>query len=97
MIELIKQNVIYPLAGRLGTAIAGGLVTYGVSDQHANWVALGVAGLLGVAVDLAGSWVRRRFVIDNTFREVIDGLFPDADTAVVPHEKRDFTGVGGGQ
>lgn len=109
MFEVIKQNVVYPLAGRLGTAAAATLIGMGASDQHANWVALGVAGLIGVGCDLASSWLRRRFVIDRTFSEVIDGLFPsdnkltDIAKAVRASEvatflkERDYRGVGGGQ
>lgn len=111
MFEVIKQNVVYPLAGRLGTAAAAALIGMGASDQHANWVALGVAGGVGVAIDLLSSWLRRRFVVNTTFTQVIDGLFPEPDDSTLTPvgkaaralevkqflKEYDYRGVGGGQ
>lgn len=71
MLELFKQNVLYPLVGRVGTSASTALVTMGVTQQHADWVQLGMIGVAGVAFDLVSSWVRRRSIIDQTFNEVL--------------------------
>lgn len=75
MIETIKLNVLYPLVGRLGTAMAVWLVGNGVHQTHADWVATGVLGIAGIAFDLGTSWVRRRWLIDKTFAETVNGVF----------------------
>lgn len=78
MLELFKQNVLYPAAGRMGTALATWVVTMGATQQHADWLFLGTMGAIGVAFDLGSSWVRRRVVIDKVFNETLEwvGLRP---------------------
>lgn len=46
------RNVVEPLIGRVGTAIGGVLVGYGVADPHANMIGLGIAAGVFVVVDL---------------------------------------------
>lgn len=74
MLNLILTNVIYPLAGRLGTSTTAVLVTQGVSQQHADWLALGLMGLAGVAWDLGAAWLRKRSIVDKTFRQTVEGM-----------------------
>lgn len=67
MLQVIRNNVLYPLAGRLGTATSTFLVSYGVATDHADWVRLGVMGLAGVAFDLGVSFLYRRKFITDAF------------------------------
>lgn len=60
MLNSLKKNLIWPLAGRLGSILGGALIPYGVHAESAETVAIGVIGVLLVAVDLVGSYVSRR-------------------------------------
>lgn len=67
MLQVIQNNILYPLAGRVGTAAAAYLVTLGVAADHADWVRLGVIGVAGVGFDLAVSFLYRKKAITDAF------------------------------
>lgn len=56
---VVYNEILAPIVGRVGTFVAGSLVTYGVAVDHANAIGLGVAALVTVGVDL----VVRRWAI----------------------------------
>lgn len=62
MIEMIKANVLLPATTRMGSLAAGGLVTLGMTQPHADAVGLGLAALLGFGVDLVLAWYRKRTI-----------------------------------
>lgn len=62
LFEAIKANVLVPATTRIGSLTAGGLVTLGMTQPHADAVALGTAALLGFGVDLMLAWFRKRAI-----------------------------------
>lgn len=77
MWEIIKTNVLLPGAGRLGSLSTGALIGIGANSTHADWVGTGIAGAILIGTDLLLSWLRKRSIVDRTFKQVIEGLFPD--------------------
>lgn len=75
MLKQARDNVLIPILGRLGSFATGGLVAWGVQQQHADWIALGITGLGLAGVDLLTSWVRRRWIVDTTLRQTLDAIF----------------------
>lgn len=59
-LRVIKENVIYPLVGRIGTAVAASLIPYGIHATQAEQIGVGVAAAALVAFDLATSYVLRQ-------------------------------------
>lgn len=72
MINTIKDVVIYPLLGRIGTAAATALVAFGAQQQHADWVALGILGGCSIAFDLLISYARRRWIGNKALAEFFE-------------------------
>lgn len=60
MFQLIKDNLLLPLLGRGGTAIATVLVGYGVHADLAGQLAVGFTAAGLVAFDLAVSYFNRK-------------------------------------
>lgn len=56
--DKVVTELINPVIGRIGTFVAGALVSYGVAVEHANAIGLGVVACVFVGVDL----VMRRLV-----------------------------------
>lgn len=54
------KQVVEFLATRGASAVASSLITYGVSSQHADAIAAGVAALVIVGVDAAIKWYNNR-------------------------------------
>lgn len=50
--KFILEELVKPLAGRLGSLAAGGLVGMGVNATHADQVAIGIAAAVLIAIDL---------------------------------------------
>lgn len=62
MLDLLKSNVLAPLATRLGTLATGGLLGIGANATHADWVGTGIAGGFLIAMDLGLAWLRKRSI-----------------------------------
>ncbi|QCS37284.1 hypothetical protein [Tortoise microvirus 79] len=60
MIEIIKNNLIYPTLTRLGTLGAGLLVSLGMHEATADQVVVGAIALALFAVDLTASHFNRK-------------------------------------
>lgn len=60
MWDVVKINVVQPLLGKVGTAVATVLVGYGVNADYAHQVAAGVLALGLIANDLVVDWVVRK-------------------------------------
>lgn len=73
MLELLKTNLVKPLAGRLGTAAAAWLLTLGVSGPLAQQIAVGVTAVALLTADLVLSWIGRREVVNKT----LSVIYPD--------------------
>lgn len=76
MIEVLKMNVLYPALGRLGTGLTLFLIGQGVTQQHADWVAIGLTGVGGAVFDFSASWIRQRLIVNRTLATTLKGLFP---------------------
>lgn len=84
MIDLIKSNFIAPTLTRVGTFAAGWLVAIGMTDGHANAVALGGVALATYAVDLVTAWARKRYIIDKTYSATVEGILTGAGLRTSP-------------
>lgn len=73
-LDTIKTNLLYPVLGRAGTVVSTTVIGWGVSDQHANWIALGLMGLGGLGWDLSVSWARKRLIVNKTLEQALKGL-----------------------
>lgn len=71
MWDSIKINILYPAVGRLGTVLTTTVVGWGVSAQHADWLAIGLLGLGGAAFDLGVGFLRKRLVIKTVMQEAL--------------------------
>lgn len=60
MWEVVKKNVVRPLAERLGTMLGVALLPYGVHASSAEMVTIGIIGVGLVACDLVADWLKRR-------------------------------------
>ena len=60
MLNTIKQNVLIPLLGRLGTAAGTMLAGYGVHADTAQQMPIVVTAIGLVAYDLVFDWLQRR-------------------------------------
>lgn len=63
MWDAIKQNILLPGSTRIGTFIAGVLVTNGVASEHASVIGLAVPVTIFVGIDLMLAWYRKRAII----------------------------------
>lgn len=58
--KTVLNEILGPLALRLGSITAGVLGGYGVTHDHANMVGVGVTGVLLVAAELAiRNWIKK--------------------------------------
>lgn len=60
MFQTIKENVLFPLLGRTGTAVATILVGYGVNGTYAEQVGIAVTAIGLITFDLTISWMQRK-------------------------------------
>lgn len=56
----IRDNLLLPVARRLGTVTAAFLIGYGIHEPYANEIAVGIAALGAVIGDLVVDWLDRR-------------------------------------
>lgn len=59
MLEVIKNNVIRPLAERLGTMAGVALAPFGVHATTAEMFTIGLISVGFIALDLSADWMRR--------------------------------------
>lgn len=59
MKKFILKELLKPTLRRLGSMIAGALVTYGVAEDAAVAIQTGAVAALAVAIDLAMSYMER--------------------------------------
>lgn len=69
MLRMLRDNVVMPMLGRIGTAVSVGLVGYGLGVEHVQVVETAIALLLGVGFDLVTSSIGR--VLHE--RKILDG------------------------
>ena len=55
----IKNNILMPLLGRLGTFVTGWLIAAGAPSELAQQVAIGVTAVGLILFDLLVSWMNR--------------------------------------
>lgn len=79
MLNFIKNNVLMPVATRLGMFTTGALVGVGANAAHADWVGTGVAGLFLIGMDLGLAELRKRAIVNKTFKQVMGILWPHDD------------------
>lgn len=60
MLKNVRDNVIVPLASRIGTAAATLLVGYGLQSDHAHSIGIIVTSVGLVMADLFADWLQRR-------------------------------------
>lgn len=65
MLQSIKQNVLLPLATRLGSILAGILAPFGVHAEGAQMLAIGLIGVLLIGVDLVAAWLRKNKIVND--------------------------------
>lgn len=59
MLSSIKTHVLFPLMGRVGTAVATMLVPHGVNATYAEQIGIGVTALGLVMFDLTVGYLNR--------------------------------------
>lgn len=70
MYKSILENVVRPLATRIGTAVAAGLGGYALAEPSlAHDVGGGVAAALLIGFDLVAAYIARRKLVEKTKRE----------------------------
>lgn len=69
LVEKTAENILLPIATRLGSAASGLLVGLGVSETHATnaggLVQTGIIVVAFVAIDLVASYMRRKQVANK--------------------------------
>ncbi len=60
MKKFILKELLKPTLRRLGSMIAGGLITLGVAEQSALAIETGVIAAIAVCCDLLLSWLDRK-------------------------------------
>lgn len=70
----IKNNILMPLLGRVGTFVTAWLVATGAPEELAQQVAIGVTAVGLIIFDLLVSWMNRKDVerkaVNTLFRRV---------------------------
>lgn len=74
MLNKLIHNLVLPLIGRGGTALATVLVGYGVQADLAGQIGAGVGALALIGVDLFSDWVGRRNVADKAFVQAVNTM-----------------------
>lgn len=62
---VLREHVLMPLAGRVGTMIATGLVLWGVQAELASQVAVGVTAVILVIADLGIGYLNRKAYVQR--------------------------------
>lgn len=57
----IRDNIVVPVMGRMGTAVAAYIATLGVGGEDAHKVGVGVAVFGCILYDLIVDWMARKF------------------------------------
>lgn len=68
----IKNNVLMPLLGRLGTALTVWMVAKGAPEELATQVATGVTALGLILFDLLVSWMNRKTAARKAVNRLIE-------------------------
>lgn len=61
MIKTVRDNLLAPLLGRIGTVAATWLVANDVSNTNAEHIVLGIVATGLVCFDLVSSWAARKW------------------------------------
>lgn len=69
MLKMVRDNIVLPMLGRVGTAASLALVGYGMGVEHVDVVSTAFTVMGGVGFDLVTSWVSR--VVRE--RKILDG------------------------
>jgi len=64
----IKNNILMPLLGRVGTFVVALLVANGAPEELAQQVAVGVAAVGLIMFDLLISWMNRKSAVRKALR-----------------------------
>lgn len=84
MLKTVRDNVLLPLLGRLGTAAATLLVPLGVHADLAHQLGIGVTAAGLIIFDLTVSYLRKRNIVKDTAFGLVTGrLDIDARKRVV--------------
>ena len=51
-------------------------LSYGLTTEHANWLAAGVTIVGGLVWDLTVAWARKRLIVNKTLSQSLEVLFP---------------------
>lgn len=62
----ILKQVAGPMARRLGTALSGLLVGYGVAEPHASALVLALGALAGVSFDILLAIAAKKSIVEKT-------------------------------
>lgn len=67
----IKNNILLPLLGRVGTFVTAYLVAVGAPEELAQQVAVGVSAIGLIIFDLMISWMNRKEVARKEVTKVL--------------------------
>lgn len=70
----IKENILKPLLGRVGSMVTGYLVGLGAPEEQSQLVAVGVSALGLILFDLLISWMNRK----SAQRKAVNKLLADS-------------------
>ena len=69
----VKENVLKPLLGKLGTAVTIYLVAKGAPSELAQQVAMGVSAVGLILFDLLVDWMNRKAAARKAVAKVVGG------------------------